>query len=395
MRIAIFSDCHCGFAYGEERGEDSFAVLNEAIEKSKGADIILIAGDIFDSRVPSQEVISRAIKIMNKAKHYTSHAQLVETDKKEKNHSSMGVPIVAIHGTHERRAYLFVNPVQLLDHAGVLIHLDAERAVFDCAGQKVAIHGMSGVPEQYAKETLLKWNPKPVANAINILMFHQSMEPYIYNPLEPPTLSPEDLPDGFDLYVLGHIHWHDKKPLKSGTLLLTGSMIPTSLNKSEMTAKKGMWFYDGNNITFQAFDYQRQIHEINIDLCENIEAEIDSKIARIPQTLPKPIIILNIKQKARHMLHINRIENKYKEKYIIVTKHQIEEDINKDYQTQAPIERLSPNQLGMKILKDVLENKQCHIKIEDFFESLVEGNVEDAFMILKQNYSNMEPDKND
>ncbi|MFZ3077339.1 MAG: DNA repair exonuclease, partial [Candidatus Aenigmatarchaeota archaeon] len=216
MKISIFSDCHCGYNYGEERGEDSFVALNEAIERSLDSDLILIAGDLFDSRIPKQEVFARTAKILSLAQSKKSRAQFIEIKNKEKHEVSplafRGVPIVAIHGTHERRSRQMVNPVQALEHAGLLIHLHCATALFEVGGKKVAVHGMSGVPERFAKEILQQWNPKPVENAVNILMIHQSIEPYIYSPLEPIMLKLEDLPDGFDLYVLGHIHWNEQKP---------------------------------------------------------------------------------------------------------------------------------------------------------------------------------------
>jgi DNA repair exonuclease SbcCD nuclease subunit len=78
MRIGIFSDCHCGYKFGEERGEDSFIALDEAMDKVSDCDIILIAGDIFDTRVPRPEVFSRAARILGKAQNYSSNAKLVE-----------------------------------------------------------------------------------------------------------------------------------------------------------------------------------------------------------------------------------------------------------------------------------------------------------------------------
>ena len=78
MRVSIFSDCHCGYAFGEERGEDSFRGLEEAIQKSTDSDLIIIAGDLFDTRIPKPEVIARVAKILSKAKHGESRAKLIE-----------------------------------------------------------------------------------------------------------------------------------------------------------------------------------------------------------------------------------------------------------------------------------------------------------------------------
>jgi len=59
MNIGIFSDCHCGYKYREERGDDSFIALDEAIDKTSDCDLILIAGDLFDTRVPKPEIFAK------------------------------------------------------------------------------------------------------------------------------------------------------------------------------------------------------------------------------------------------------------------------------------------------------------------------------------------------
>ena len=127
MKIAIFSDCHCGHAYGDERGEDSFLGLEEAVRGSMDADLILMAGDIFDSRVPRQEVFARTARILSLSQSLPSTTALSGLIGKEMSEVSplalRGVPIVAIHGTHERRSKFMLNPVQALEHAGLLVHL--------------------------------------------------------------------------------------------------------------------------------------------------------------------------------------------------------------------------------------------------------------------------------
>jgi len=108
MRIAIFSDCHCGYAFEEERGDDSFKALEDSIEKSLDSDLILIAGDLFDSRIPKPEVFARTAKILSRAQNLTSKTKLISAKNKDSISPSAlrGIPIVAIHGTHERRSSL-------------------------------------------------------------------------------------------------------------------------------------------------------------------------------------------------------------------------------------------------------------------------------------------------
>jgi DNA repair exonuclease SbcCD nuclease subunit len=51
MKVAVLSDFHFGFSYSLETENDSFENAEEAMEKALDCDLILIAGDIFDSRI--------------------------------------------------------------------------------------------------------------------------------------------------------------------------------------------------------------------------------------------------------------------------------------------------------------------------------------------------------
>ena len=123
MQIGIFSDCHCGYKYGEERGEDSFIALEEAMEKTSDCDMILIAGDLFDTRVPKPEVFARTARILSKAQNFPSRTKFIEIRNKGEHELSplalRGVPIVTIHGTHEKRSKYTINPIQSLEHSPV------------------------------------------------------------------------------------------------------------------------------------------------------------------------------------------------------------------------------------------------------------------------------------
>lgn len=297
MKIAIFSDCHCGYGYGTERGEDAFRGLEEAIEKSLDCDLILMGGDIFDTRIPKPEVFSRAARIMSKAQHIPSKTTFFEVKNKDRNQISplalRGIPIVAIHGTHERRSKHLINPIQALEHAGLLVHLDCSTAIFEIDGKKVAIHGMSGVPDRYAGQVLKDWNPQPIPDATNILMFHQSIEPYIYSPLEPPTIKLEDLPKGFDLYILGHIHWNDIKDLHTGKFLLTGSTTFTSMHKTEALQPKYIYHFNGD-LQKVELNSQRKVFWNEMEYSPGVKDQIDHILRDVPQLDPKPISIFKI-----------------------------------------------------------------------------------------------------
>ncbi len=392
MKIAIFSDTHCGFKYGEERGEDSFVALEEALEKSMDCDLIINAGDMFDTRIPRPEVFARTAKLLSKIQGMPSQTRFNNSiGKKIEDISPLalrGIPMVAIHGTHERRSATMINPLHNLEHSGLLIHLDRQAVVFDINGEKVAIHGMSGVSEKYAKEVLDEWNPQPVEGATNILLFHQSVNPYIYSPLDPPTVDIQDLPKGFDLYVLGHMHWTGIRDLHGGKLLLAGSTTPTSIHSKEVTDGKYIFKYDGTNLERVRLEKQRKIIIEEMHFEAGIKDRIVNLLTSIPSQSPKPIVVIKIKgqlQKDVPPPNFRDIEERFKEKFILSINKKLEVQ---DFEDQIEVfkklrdNRMSPEEHGLKILNESLKQLGSTIKTDDIFELLAEGNSDLIFDIL-------------
>jgi DNA repair exonuclease SbcCD nuclease subunit len=392
MRISIFSDCHCGFKYGEERWKDSFLALNEAIDKSLDSDLIIIAGDLFDTRVPRPEVFSQTARILSKAQTVHSDTKFLEIINKERTDMSplalRGVPIVMIHGTHEKRSKHLINPIESLEHAGLLTHLHCATAVFEIGGVKVAIHGMSGVADRYAKDVFDQWNPKPVPDAINIMMIHQSIDPFIYSPLEPPSMKIDDFPPGFDLYVLGHMHWHESRMFKGGQLLVTGSTTPTSIHKIESEQEKCIFNFDGKILTPVPLDNQRKVFWKEFEFNPNIKENIENYINSISAFKPKPIISIKVKgviKKDQLAPSFSKIEEKYSDKGIVSINKKLEmEGVQEQLELIRMLreQRLSPEEHGLKILQENLNQMGCGIKIDEIFEHLVNGETDFLFNIL-------------
>jgi hypothetical protein len=277
-----------------------------------------------------------------------------------------------------------------LEHAGLLIHLHCATVVFEIEGRRVAIHGMSGVPDRYAKDSFNQWNPKPVPGALNILMLHNSISPYIYSPLEPPSMKIEDIPKGFDLTVLGHMHWHEIKLLNNGKLLLTGSTVPTSMKRIESEQQKCIFKYD-TDIRAIPLDFQRKIFWEEYEIGPNIKNTIENFISTLSLTKPKPIVNIKIKgivKKESTLFNFSDIEEKFSNKAIV--------NINKDFEAESlqdqleiiktlKDERLSPEEHGLRILQGKLKEFNCGIKIDEIFDYLVEGDVNLIFNILTGN----------
>jgi len=260
LKIAVIADPHLGAKWGTPREQDSFVQFQEAIEKSLdlGAQLIVLLGDVFDTRIPRQEVWARALRVLSiPLARRRNEVRLIDTIDKNFEEISpvafLGTPVVALHGNHERRTRGLTNPVEALEAAGLLIHMHHNTLIFDTPQGKLAIHGMSNVPEQHARNVFATWNPKPVHGAFNILALHQSVGQYVYSSDELPTLDISDLPSGFDLYLCGHIHYRTESAVHGKPILFPGGTERTQLLQIEAETPKGFYmieFGDGFGCEF-------------------------------------------------------------------------------------------------------------------------------------------------
>ena len=266
MRLAIFSDLHLGFGRGSERENDAFEVFEEIINiiDKEDIDAVLIPGDIFDSKVPPQEVIANALELFSRLSKIKSksNAKVVKVhnivEKRDREVSLLSkMPIITISGTHERRAKNMVNPVKILEKAGFVVCLHAEFALLENeVGEKVAVHGLSGVPEIFARKAIQSVNFKAIDGVCNIFMLHQSIKNFVYMDDEP-TLTLEDLPKGFDLIIDGHIHWANEVKIKDTLFLIPGSTITTQIRKTESKIPKFIYFYDTETKSLEKKELKR------------------------------------------------------------------------------------------------------------------------------------------
>jgi len=396
MIVSILSDMHFGYSHNTATEEDCFDNAEEAVQKALDSDLILIAGDIFDSRMPKTGVWAKAIKILVKpliaeskgVKLFSTTKSMKEIYKRTLQH----LPVVAIHGTHERKGKDETNAVEALDNAGIFLHLHCETIVFEKDGVKVAIHGMSGVPERQAAEVLKQWNPKPVEGCYNILMMHQSIDPFVYSPLEPPTISLKNLPSSFDLIVNGHIHGHIEDKAGDAVFIIPGSTVITQLDKNEAETEKGFYRIDiGRKIEFVPLEKNRKFfyEELRIDsnAREKIERVIDKILEKKfvkPPTIKVKIVGRDIDVSEQDL---RAVEKKYADKAVLVLAKELEspEIAGKiEFMKNLREQKLSVEEIGLQLLKQNLEemNFEKSFDFESAFSLLSEGDVEKTFSIL-------------
>lgn len=380
MKIAIMSDFHFGHGAGTELEEDSFSAVGEALDASMGCDLILMPGDLFDTRVPGTESLARAMQLMIKPSLAPAGARFVRLIGKDAKdispRSFSGIPIIAIHGTHERRTRELMNPVEALERAGFAIHLHCSGAVFEKDGESVAIFGLSGVPDQYAGEELKKWGPRPEPGCYNIFMLHQNMREFMPPQIEH-ALRTDDLPGGFDLYVCGHIHESTVAKKGSKPFIFPGSLIPTQIDR-ESAKPRGFFIVDtrGGAIDFIEIEGQRKVYLIEgVGGRAGITAELDRLLsAGHPK---KPIIRIRVQSGDEGLQ--GEIRSRYGDRALLSFKAGPEESSILLAAKTLEEHTLSVNELGRTLLEKNLRGLGLDAGLyESVFELISENREEEA-----------------
>ena len=418
MKLAFISDLHLGFAFGTERGEESFENADKAFELAlkEKPDLVLIGGDIFHDKIPRQEVIGKAIELFTKLNLKLKKVLLLKKITKDKQtieKKELIPAVIGIWGTHERRHANSTNPAQLLEKAGLMQLLHAESILVEVGYEKIGIHGLSGVPDDYALDALKSWKPEPFENAHNVLMLHQNLAELL--PLETNAISFADLPEKFDFYLLGHFHWHleEKHPKTKAPILIPGSTIVTQLSQKEASSEKGFFIINLSqdkklrNVEFRKIK-TRPAHYCTIEIESKKPAEIQELVYRAlekilayansanestNEKLEKPIIKIKLKGKiaagfASSDLNFSQIYKEFSDKAELeidkseLCSEGVEEKTS--FLKELKDKKLSIEQLGIELIKKNLPIKIETPKLEALFNALTEEEVEKAEEILEK-----------
>ncbi|MCX6773032.1 MAG: metallophosphoesterase family protein [Candidatus Micrarchaeota archaeon] len=265
MKIAFVTDMHFGYRRFEEdaSSQGREAILAAAAE----ADLIILGGDNFDTPLPRMETIAEVTGILREAQSLLAARGA---------HNA----IFGIHGNHDRRAKGFVHPTDLLAQGGFLQNFHNKTLTYEHRGHKVAISGMGSVPEDMAVESLKHITCRPVSGAFNVFVVHQSFQEFERIKHED-YLTFDDLPDGYDLYLCGHVH----QPSLTGKVLNPGSTVVTQLREDE-AGQRGWLLYDTHSkkAEFKPIKSRELAHkvlEFNLAKPDEIRAAVEAEVRKL------------------------------------------------------------------------------------------------------------------
>ena len=410
MKIAIISDLHLGYG-DEERSQEAFEAAEQAFEMAvkEEVDFILLPGDIFDSSIPKQEVWHQAFQLFNMLKKEETRKMSITSIARASvdRIEFQGIPVIAIHGTHEFRGKDYKNALQVLEEAGALIYSHAEALLLEkdygVEEERVAVHCLGGVPEKMALSVLKQWKPKPMDNAFNLLVFHQSLKEFLPTP-DPmaASISLSDLPPGFQLYVDGHLHWHDEVDIEQGKFLLPGSLIFTQMKRLEAEREKGFYLYDTRQkkAEFHPLPIQRQLFYHKIEFKEATPEEAQRKLMQIiskdllDMKPLKPLIRIKIQGTLAKGFEPSDIDfspvlKEFEGRAILsLTKNFAKQSFKKriDELRQLQKSKKSLTEMGLQLLEKNLSqtNFENAFEVQEVFDLLAEGENDKALALLRE-----------
>ena len=384
MKLAIISDFHLGY---ERFAEDAFKQALEAmIIASAEADAILLPGDLFDAKISKPEVIAQALAIFRVPLERKWGSRLASFSARDGRKNICSAPVLGIHGTHEMRAKPLVNPVQILEQGGFLVNCQSATAMLEKGGEQVAVSGMGGVPEKQAKSVLEALEPKPAPGAFNVFMFHQNIHELI--PVGEGNLGMEDLPDGFDLYVCGHMHKRLFKRFGGKLLVIPGSTVVTQLKKEEEEGK-GFYLFDTKtgscefrSISTRPFFY-REIALKDAGADDAVAAARSAAKEILASGKPNPVIRIKLTGTLRKgvspsSVSFNGLVAELAGKAVLSIDKAFESsDLRKKILEMRALREkgVSARELGMEILRERLKQNgfRLDVDINSLFESLAGG----------------------
>ncbi|MBN1544955.1 DNA repair exonuclease [Candidatus Woesearchaeota archaeon] len=275
MKFAHIADVHLGSWREPKLRELNARAFVEAVSRclSKRVDFVLLAGDLFNTSIPSIESLKLAVTELKRLK-------------------DAGIPVYTIAGSHDfspsgKTMLEVLEEAELLKNVckgevadGKLkLHFTTDRKT----GAKITgMIGKKGMLEKKYYGDLMHQNLEQ-EQGFRIFMFHTALselKPEYMEHMEAAPLSL--LPKGFDYYAGGHVHIVKEASISEyRNIVYPGPTFPNSYTELEKLGCGGFYIYDGSSDS-------RLVYE-RIELCPVVPISIDC-MHKTPQQSTEDIL---------------------------------------------------------------------------------------------------------
>jgi len=261
VKFAHIADCHLGAWRQPELQQLNTETFEKAIDVciSEKVDFVLITGDLFDSAMPSVDILKIAAKKFRELK--------------EKN-----IECYYIAGSHDYSAsgktFLDVFEKAGLFKNAEIIKYDEDNAVLQVIEKNdFVIAGISGKKCELEKEFIKKVKVNmPKDDRIKILALHTTLTENRINEFMQ-GIDADELPKGFDYYAFGHIHKPFKKEINGKLIVYPGPLFPNNFSELEELGNGSFFIVDIKNKQINAEKQELRIkNTVFIDIDANAKA---------------------------------------------------------------------------------------------------------------------------
>ncbi len=236
-------------------------------------DFVLIAGDLFNTAMPSLEHLKQAVMLLKKLK-------------------KQNIAVYVVPGSHD------YSPggrtiIDVLEEAELLVDvmkgevignkLRLKFTIDKKTGAKITgIRGKRGSLEKKDFE-LLDVKPLEEEKGFKIFMFHTALDELKPEEMEKMESMPAtEMPGGFDYYAGGHVHIVEHKNVEGyNNLVYPGPVFPANFAELWKLGRGGFYIYDEGKLDFMPINL-KNTYKIEISAedktPEEVNQELESKV---------------------------------------------------------------------------------------------------------------------
>lgn len=245
MHFAHMADCHIGSWRDEKLKQLSSKAFIKAVDicVKKQVDFVLIAGDLFNTALPSID-------------------SLRDTVAKLKELKDNDISVYVVPGSHDTSPS-GKTMLNVLEHAGLLVNVvkgsvDDNRLRLQftidtkTSAKITGMLGRRGMLEKSYYESLDTKNLEKEPG-FKIFMLHTALSEFKPSELDKMDSSPLSLlPKGFDYYAAGHVHYvFETREKGYGQIVYPGPLFPNNFREIEKLGQGGFYIYNDGHLEFQ------------------------------------------------------------------------------------------------------------------------------------------------
>jgi len=289
MKFVHVADAHIG-SWRDPKLKDLSVIafkesINFALEKK--IDFFLIAGDLFNTALPSIDYVKEVVKQLKRLKNENIRVYFIAGSH---DYSPSGKTMLDV--IEEAGLGINVMKANIIDHKiNLKFTIDTETNT-----KLTGINGLKGMLDKHVYETINKEELEK-EKGFKIFLFHTSIDelkPTHLQMME--SYSVNLLPKNFNYYAGGHVHIIKEKNLEGyNNLIYPGPLFPANFSELEKLKQGNFYYYEDEKITKIPVKIKETIYEeIQADnkTPEEIFKEITSKF--FDQDVKDKIILIKI-----------------------------------------------------------------------------------------------------